>query len=154
MINISVSGFNSLNKTLKRFDKVDIKLLDLALKLCRVGEPVIRSTHGNHATINIVPIKNGYALNAEGEDILFIEFGTGDMTGSTKALYDQVPVTIYPGSWSEAHNGEYYQTGGYLKGFWHFAGQEYHYTEPHPAFYYAYQAMIIALPRIASGVFS
>lgn len=122
---------------------------EICKRLCKVGEPIIQATHGNHARVWSEPTKNGYKVCAEGEDILFIEFGTGDRAGVLSPWYDEVPPTVRPGSWSETH-AQQYSTQGY----WYFGGKRYEFTEPHPAFYYAYQAMVEALPQIAQEVFS
>ena len=150
---ITVDGLESLKKTLDYYADINTILLTVARRLCEVGEPIIQATHGHHAQIDIVQTNDGYVLRAEGQDVLFIEFGTGDMAGAMSNRYDQVPISVQPGSWSKAHGGEYWRTGGPGKGFWHFGGKEYHYTPPHPAFYYAYEAMVQARPQIASEEF-
>ena len=122
---------------------------EICNRLCKVGEPIIQATHGNHARVWSEPTKNGYKVCAEGEDILFIEFGTGLKAGQDAHLYDEVPGVVGEGTWSATH-AKMYSTWG----FWVFAGEIYYYTEPHPAFYYAYQAMVEALPQIAQEVFS
>lgn len=125
------------------------KVEEVAKRLCKVGEPIIQATHGNHARVWSEPTENGYKVCAEGEDILFIEFGTGLKAGQDAHLYDEVPGVVGEGTWSATH-AKMYSTCG----FWVFAGEIYYYTEPHPAFYYAYQAMVEALPQIAQEVFS
>ena len=96
------------------------------------------------------PIENGYAITADGDQrLLIIEFGAGDATGIMAGEYDEVPSVVYPGSWSESHAQMYSRYG-----FWVFAGQILHEVEPNPAFYYAYQAMVEALPQIANEVFA
>lgn len=134
-----------INRMLHLREKVE----EVAQRLCKVGEPIIQATHGNHARVWSEPTKNGYKVCAEGEDILFIEFGTGLKAGQDAHLYDEVPSVVGEGTWSATH-AKMYSTWG----FWVFAGEIYYYTEPHPAFYYAYQAMVEALPQIAQEVFS
>lgn len=151
---ITITGVKHLQERIAKYSKLETDCYVLVKRLCEVGEPIIRNWHGNHASITIEPIEKGYVLKAEGEDILFIEFGTGSATGSMSSFYDQVPAVVRPGSWSEAHQGEYAKTGGFPVGYWHFGGQRYTQTPPHPAFYYAYQSMVEALPRIASEVFA
>ena len=92
--------------------------------------------------------ENVRAVVALGSAVLFIEFGTGDMAGATAVLYDQVPTVVRPSSWSETHSQQYS-----TQGFWYFGGKMYRETVPHPAFYYAYQAMVQALPQIVSEEF-
>ena len=148
---ISITGIDSAIKTVAKYIAIEAKLANIAKRLCEVGEPIIRQTHGHHARVWYEEFENGYRIVAEGQDILFIEFGTGNLTGTMSEKYDAVPqVALEPGSWSKAHQGEYWKTGGYRKGHWHFAGEEYTETPPHPAFYYAYQAMVQALPQIAA----
>ena len=147
-MDITISGnLTNIIKTVNKYVDLENKVLEIAKQLCAIGEPIIRQTHGNHAVIITEPIENGYKITADGEDILFIEFGTGDMAGVMDSLYDSVPGVVGQGTWSETHAQMYSKYG-----FWVFGGQIYRYTEPHPAFYYAYQAMVEALPQIAQEV--
>lgn len=143
---ISITGIDSAIKTVAKYIAIEAKLANIAKRLCEVGEPIIRQTHGKHASgIWSEETPDGYKIVAEGEDLLFIEFGAGDMAGTTSVLYDQVPVSVRPGSWSETHARQYS-----TQGFWYFGGKLYRETVPHPAFYHAYEAMVQALPQIAS----
>ena len=145
-MNITVTGVEHALKTLSRYTDMDAKLTELAERLCReVGLPIIASVH-HGAYIN--PIANGCSIVAEGTDVLFIEFGTGDSAGVMDALYDAVPPEVGQGTWSATHAQMYTRYG-----FWVFAGTVYHETPPHPVFYYAYQDMVQAIPRIAREVF-
>ena len=148
-MDITVTQSGNMRGWINRMLHLREKVEEVAKRLCKVGEPIIQATHGNHARVWSEPTENGYKICAEGEDVLFIEFGTGDRAGVLSPWYDQVPSEVRPGSWSESHAQMYSRYG-----FWVFAGQIYHYTEPHPAFYYAYQAMVEALPQIAQEVFS
>ena len=142
---VSITGFDSMIHTVRRFQNAEERLEKIAKRLCEVGEPIIRQTHGHHARVWYEQLRDGYRIVAEGQDILFIEFGAGDMAGTTSTLYDQVPAVVRPGSWSETHAKQYS-----TQGFWFFGGKMYRETVPHPAFYYAYQAMVQALPQIVS----
>lgn len=148
MISITVTRTGDALERVQKLLDVKAKLAEVAKRLCEVGEPIVRATHGNHARVWTEPTENSYKISAEGEDVLFIEFGTGDRAGVLSPWYDQVPPEARPGSWSESHARMYSRYG-----FWVFGGQIYHYTEPHPAFYDAYQAMVEALPQIAQEVF-
>ena len=148
-MDITITQSGKMRGWIDRMIHVRGKVAEVAQRLCEVGAPIIQATHGNHARVWSEPTENGYKICAEGEDVLFIEFGTGDRAGVLTPWYDQVPSEVRPGSWSESHAQMYSRYG-----FWVFAGQIYHYTEPHPAFYYAYQAMVEALPQIAQEVFS
>ena len=148
-MDITVTQSGNMRGWINRMLHLREKVEEVAKRLCKVGEPIIQATHGNHARVWSEPTKNGYKVCAEGEDILFIEFGTGLKAGQDAHLYDEVPGAVGEGTWSATH-AKMYSTWG----FWVFAGEIYYYTEPHPAFYYAYQAMVEALPQIAQEVFS
>lgn len=148
MISISVTRTGDALERVQKLLDVKARVAEIAKRLCEVGEPIIRATHGNHARVWTEPTENGYKISAEGEDVLFIEFGTGDRAGVLSPWYDQVPADARPGSWSETHAQQYS-----TQGFWYFGGKRYEFTEPHPAFYDAYQAMVEALPQIAQEVF-
>lgn len=137
-------GLEDLINLFNRLGNLEDILTNILTRLCEIGENVIAQTHGHHAMVWSERTADGYSIIAEGQDILFIEFGTGDMAGATSVLYDQVPVSVRPGSWSETHSRQYS-----TQGFWFFGGNMYRETVPHPAFYYAYQAMVQALPQIA-----
>lgn len=147
-MDITVTQSGNMRGWINRMLHLREKVEEVAQRLCKVGEPIIQATHGNHARVWSEPTKNGYKVCAEGEDILFIEFGTGLKAGQDAHLYDEVPGVVGEGTWSATH-AKMYSTWG----FWVFAGEIYYYTEPHPAFYYAYQAMVEALPQIAQEVF-
>ena len=148
-MDITVTQSGNMRGWINRMLHLREKVEEVTQRLCKVGEPIIQATHGNHARVWSEPTKNGYKVCAEGEDILFIEFGTGLKAGQDAHLYDEVPGVVGEGTWSATH-AKMYSTWG----FWVFAGEVYYYTEPHPAFYYAYQAMVEALPQIAQEVFS
>lgn len=133
----------------QQLSDLDRKVKEVAERLCQIGEPIIRQVHGHNADrIETVPTKNGYKIVAEGQDILFIEFGAGDAAGSENANYDAVPWEAQPGTWSMNHAQMYSRYG-----FWVFGGQIYREVQPTPAFYYAYEYMVQNLPRIAREVF-
>lgn len=149
---ITVNGLGGLQRMLHRVQQLsdlDRKVKEVAERLCQIGEPIIRQVHGNNADrIETVPTKNGYKIVAEGQDILFIEFGAGDAAGSENANYDAVPWEAQPGTWSMNHAQMYSRYG-----FWVFGGQIYREVQPTPAFYYAYEYMVKNLPMIAREVF-
>ena len=120
----------------------------MAKRLCEIGEPIIRQVHGNHALVWTEPSDHGYKIVAEGEDVLFIEFGAGDQAGSENGLYDEVPSVARPKSWSETHAQQYSTYGR-----WYFGGQRFTTVAPTPAFYYAYEYMVQNLPTVAREVF-
>lgn len=145
---VQVSGVAHALKTVSRYADIDNKLLEIAKRLCDIGEPIIRQVHGHHADVTTEPIKNGYKITASGEDVLFIEFGAGNAAGRDAGKYDDVPSVVRPGSWSETHAKQYVMYGN-----WWFGGVAYVEVAPTPAFYYAYEYMVQNLPQIIKDVF-
>ena len=156
-IPLSVDGCTKALKTLEKY-KADIKpkLDEVCRRLAELGAEEARRILGTvdpmegntDATVSTRKLENGWAITMSGSDVYFIEFGTGDRAGVLSPWYDEVPADARPGSWSETH-AQQYSTQGY----WYFGGKRYEFTEPHPAFYDAYQAMVEALPQIAQEVF-
>ena len=147
---IAITGIDRIRERIERIANLQERCAEIARRLCEVGEPIIRAAHGNHATVMAAPIDNGYAITADGDHrLLIIEFGAGDAAGLIAGEYDEVPSVVRPGSWSATHARMYSRYG-----FWVFAGHILHEVEPNPAFYYAYQAMVEALPQIANEVFA
>lgn len=144
---ISVKGVEHAVKTITKFGNTDKLLMDIAYTLCEIGAKVAEAGYGSHASV--VPTRTSYGakIDIDGEDVLFIEFGTGDAAGIHAAQYDAVPAVVYPGSWSETHAHQYERLG-----FWFWHGTKFTETPPHPYTYDAYQAMIQALPRVVQGV--
>lgn len=145
---IDIKGIDSLIGRLKRYENIDEKLAEVTRRLVEIGEPIIQAVHGSNNKVTIGKTANGYQIVAEGETVLFLEFGTGDAAGREADKYDAVPSVVRPGSWSETHARQYSRYG-----FWIFGGQKYTETAPNPAFYDAYIAMVDALPQIAKEVF-
>lgn len=144
---ITVTGVEHALATLSRYADIDKKLNEIAKRLCEIGEPIIRQVHGNHASVWTEPTATGYKITAEGEDVLFIEFGAGDQAGSENGNYDAVPSSARPGSYSETHAQMYSRYG-----YWYFGGHKFTTVAPTPAFYYAYEYMVQNLPRIIREV--
>ena len=109
---------------------LDKKLQEIADRLCQIGTPIIEQVHGHHAKVWCEPTKKGYKIVAEGEDVLFIEFGAGDAT-MNPMFENYVGVDVYPGAYSEqVGSGEYAETGK-----WHFGGKTYTEVQPRMGLY-------------------
>ena len=146
---ISVTGIDRIKERIEKYADLQSKLLELAWRLCEVGSAICDSVYHTSVSVYVEKTDDGAKVVCEGEDVLFIEFGTGDKAGALAANYDAVPPEVAPGTWSATH-AKMYSTYG----FWYFGGQRYEYTEPHPATYEAYKAMVEALPQIANEVFA
>lgn len=126
-----------LDEVCKRL--VEIGMLEAQLHL------VLANGNTDATILQPVKIDNGYKLVMQGEDVYFVEFGTGDAANPNGYA---VSVPVYPGSYSEEH-AEKYATYG----FWWYGGEKLTETPAYMPMYYAGKRMREELPRIVKEVF-
>ena len=149
---ISIKGIDHAIKTIEKYANMQDKLLELAYRLCEIGSTVCDSVYHTSVSVYVKRTEAGAMVVCEGEDVLFIEFGTGNAAGELSGLYDAVPSVVRPGSWSETHDRQYSRFGFW---FWYSGQTEPTYeTRPHPATYMAYEQMVRAIPQVAREVFA
>lgn len=108
------------------------------------------SEGNDRVRVTVKEMENGCAVIAEGEDVYFLEFGTGVAAG---AGYDTSvitpPVDISSGSWSRTKG-----TGEFEKyGSWHHDGQKYTLTIPRKGMYFAVKEAQRRCNEVAEEVF-
>ena len=140
-------------KELEKYQKeIKPKLDEVCKRLAEIGKEEALSVingislqDGNAVErVDVVQIENGYKLVMEGEDVYFIEFGTGD---GVSAHYDtSVPVAW--GSWSAEHSQMLF-----TKGFWYYDKVRYTGTKAYMPMYHAEKKMREEKPRIMKEVF-
>ena len=152
-IELSVDSCNKAIKELQEYQKrIKPKLDEVCRRVAEVGRDEalsiingIRLQDGNAVErVDVVKIDNGYKLVMEGEDVYFIEFGTGD---GVSAHYD-VSVPVAWGSWSAEHSQMLWN-----KGFWYYDNVRYTGTTAYMPMYYAERKMREEAPRIVREVF-
>ena len=152
-IKLSVDSCREAIKELENYQKrIKPKMDEVCRRLAEIGKneaisivSSIRLQEGNAVErVDVVQTSNGYKLVMEGEDVYFIEFGTGD---GVSAHYDtSVPVAW--GSWSQEHSQMLWN-----KGFWYYDHVRYTGTQAYMPMYYAEKAMREALPKVVKEVF-
>ncbi len=132
----------------KKVDELMSRLSELAraTAISRYAEGVM---DGNtDVTVSIEPIEHGFVLRADGEDVYFLEFGTGTAAGQG---YDTSviapPVSIEPWSWA----GKDSKTAE--RGYWFYDGVKYFMTVPTMGMYHAVKEVETQLQQIANEVF-
>lgn len=152
-IELSIDSINKAIKELQEYQKrIRPKLDEVCRRVAEVGRDEalsiingIRLQDGNAVErVDVVPTDNGYKLVMEGEDVYFIEFGTGD---GVSAHYD-VSVPVAWGSWSAEHSQMLWN-----KGFWYYDNVRYTGTTAYMPMYYAERKMREEAPRIVKEVF-
>lgn len=152
-VELSVDSCNKAIKELQAYQKeIKPKLDEVCRRVAEVGRDEalsiingIRLQDGNAVErVDVIKIDNGYKLVMEGEDVYFIEFGTGD---GVSAHYD-VSVPVAYGSWSAEHSQMLWKNG-----FWYYDKVRYTGTPAYMPMYYAERKMREEAPRIVKEVF-
>ena len=158
IVPLSVSGIEQLQKAVGEYQKwQEQKTAELLDRLAMLGASTAsirfaRATYTGlkNATVTVEPLANGYVIKAEGQSVLFLEFGSGIRYGSghpENAEYGMGPGT-YPdgkGHWDDP------------KGWWlpkNKGGGHTYGNPPAMAMYEARKSIEQELARIVKEVFS
>lgn len=156
-IELSEESATAAAEYLKAHKKqVDPKLKEVCKRLAEIGasEASARFARGDHGnggvSVSVEPIENGYKIVASGQDVYFIEFGTGVFAGIAygDSGVPAVSVPVYPGSYSEQNKRRFSEYG-----FWYYKGERLEGTEAEMPMYYAGRAIRMNEKRIAQEVF-
>lgn len=158
VISLSTSGIEHLEKELKDFKTwQEAKAKELAERLATLGASVAslrfaRATYTGvkDAAVTVEPITNGYMVRANGESVLFLEFGSGVRygTGHPEASDFGMGAGTYPdgkGHWDDPRGWWIPKSAG--------GGHTYG-NPPAMAMYDARKQIEQELPRIVKEVFS
>ena len=160
-IELSVDSCERAIDELQKYERdIRPKLEEVCKRLAELGRDTAQrifdeaSSNVEEGNGNVVvtcePISNGWKIVASGEDVYFIEFGTGNSAG---AFYGEgLPATsvpIYPGSYSQQNSGQFAKWG-----YWFHEGNIMSSTTVYMPMYYAGKAIRENAERIAQEVFS
>jgi len=155
-VRINVFDRGSITRAIKMLEKMQKDFTDkvpvFIEKMSEVVSESLKSSYGDSYGITVATdvVENGYVISANGEQVVFIEFGAGDDANETHAFASVMPFDVSPGSWSRSEEGkEMYAKFGY----WKFHGIKYTYIEPRNAFEKAYVDVLKNYARIAEEVF-
>ena len=152
-IELSSSGVRRAIQELNDYKKQCRKKMDeVCRRVAEVGAQEaerivneVRAQDGNFVDyVGVIKIDNGYKIVMQGEDVYFIEFGTGD--GIAPHYDTSAPVAW--GSWSAEHSQMLWK-----QGFWYYDGVKYTGTTAYMPMYYAEKKMREEMPRIVKEVF-
>ena len=153
MIELSPSSCAKALKELEKYQKeIKPKLDEVCKRLAEIGRDeaisivdTIRMQEGNTVErVEAVPIENGWKIVMEGEDVYFIEFGTG--SGVSPHYDTSVPAAW--GTWSAEHSQMLWR-----QGFWYYDNVRYEGTPAYMPMYYAEKKMREEMPRVVREVF-
>ena len=151
----------SINRAIEALEKHEVwrkqKVTEYVKRLTKVGVETAQTTYGGQVSVNMIPSMDG--IRAQGDQVVFLEFGTGVKVQDHPELSNTLPIEIMPGSWSEGPEGKHtwstWLAGGYIRGNWSQRRfNEYPYnTEPRPGMWNAYKAIEAAQEKTAKEVF-
>lgn len=153
VVELSAESCKRAVKELEKYQKeIKPKMDEVCKRLAEIGRDEaisvvngIKLSEGNSVErIEAVQIDNGWKIVMSGEDVYFIEFGTGD--GVTPHYDTTVPVAW--GTWSAEHDQILWK-----QGFWYFNKVRYTGTPAYMPMYYAEKRMREEMPRIVKEVF-
>lgn len=150
-IDLSNDGINkAISELNKHKAEVDAKTKELAERLATLGRNIAASGYsGGKVTVTVVPTDNGFEIDANGEDVCFLEFGAGVSASASKnPLSAQMPFEVRPGSWSEQNARQFSE-----KGYWYYGGKKYESVPQRNAMYSAYRSIMDNVYIIAKEVF-
>lgn len=135
-------------EALQRFEE---QVQEFLREIAELGAQEAQTRYGFSVLVTVQPIENGYAVSADGDAVVFLEFGAGAATNSGNTLAQEMPFDVRRGSYSDLNQGEY-QATGYR--YWHFGGVKYTEVQPRNAMESAYRAMLDQWQDIARSVFA
>lgn len=157
----------SIDEAIKEIKKNKQDLQKKAKMVCKrlaeVGLSVARiyfipeAWSGNaDVTLTVEPMSNGYKLVADGEDVLFMEFGAGVTAGlgyDTKEIAPPVDISI--GSWSREHSGPFWKTWqkNPATAHWYYNGRAFDGIAPQMGMYHASKESKAQIEKVVKEVF-
>ena len=137
-------------KILREFDaKVDIFLNEIANLGRDTFDALGYTVDSGEITVTVEEIENGYAINAAGQGIVFLEFGAGDTVNSGNRYAPLMPFEVRPGSYSEINAQQYELTER-----WVFGGVVYTQISPRNGMQTAWETIMQNWRDIAERVFA
>lgn len=126
---ISVADIERALRKVERYaEKIDGRMNRLTEVLAKDGAEAAADAYGSSSVdVNAIYEGNGTSLVvAQGEPVVFLEFGAGDTVATPEFTEANFPFDISSGSYSRTEgSGEYDETGK-----WHFGKREYRYIYP------------------------
>lgn len=147
-ITLNINGLSEAEGHLKNLsDSFEEKCLEVCRLLVETyGEPIARASFGNRTLV--MPIDHGYSLSVNGQDVFFIEFGTGVYSDTGHPWAGSAPGGAAPGSWSKDHAQMFTRYGK-----WYFGGRWIEGTHPYRGMLQAWEQMVAHVDEIVAEVF-
>ena len=140
----------------RSLQKLADDLMEYARRLETAEEEIVQrmSTEaaaeaGKYFSEGVSVFPNGHGITANGESVVFEEFGAGATVRDLFPGGADVSFEIRRGAYSELHHGEYEQTG---YEYWHHHGQRLTHVDAGNGLFYGMEAARSSAPEIVKEV--
>ena len=127
-------------------------------ELAEIGQRAAQAAYGSPVAVTVEPIDNGMCIRANGDAVVFLEFGAGSAVDQSDMFADRMPFEVRRGSFSDAKGVDQQgrPRGSYARHnyqYWEFGGQTYTEVYPTNGMQHAYEAMMQDIRTLAKRVF-
>ena len=146
-VEVSVKGLDTAIRLLQRNSKNIDRFLE---RLCEVGQNAAQAAFGNAVSVTWSKSGDGYVITANGEAVMFLEFGAGIYTDEAHEFASQMPFEVAPGSFSQTVG-----QGQFIPGereFWYWGHTRMEGVQPRRGMWQCYRAMEDSLERVWTEV--
>lgn len=159
-INVDLFNTKSIDEAIKRLDDYNKKFVKACDKieeeLARLGAMIVDNNYQMIAdsgtyVVDWVQTKDGWMAIAQGDTVVFLEFGTGILTQDYPHPKSEGLPRIAPGEWSQTEGSGQYIVG--VHEYWHYRGKKYTGSVATHGFYFAKKELKERGVQIALGIF-
>ena len=150
---LDAASIDNAIKAIEEYEKDFLRKCDeFTRQLAEFGGKAAGTIFGEAVQMSVVKEKDYvYSINANGERVCFLEFGTGVYADSSHPFAPTSGIDIYPGSWSDVYGAGKWHQWVYE---WHKNPNEFPYNRvPRRALLKAYNAMVDNAGQLARRVF-
>lgn len=139
-------------ETMRLAREFDRKVDEFVREIASIGAQAAAGAYGGRVGVSIEGIGNGFSICADGQQVVFIEFGAGSAVNTGNMFAGQMPFEVRQGSYSDSKNppGPYAKSG---YRFWKFGGNLYTEIVPANGMENAHKAMMQDMRNVAMRVF-
>lgn len=131
-----------------RLDKVCKRLAEEGAREARLHSMMSKDYGNDDVNISVEKMENGYKVVMSGQDIYFVEFGTGMYAGEYAGDASNVSVGIMPADYSDTHAQQYSK-----KGYWFHDNVFYRGTPAEMPMYWAGKRIREIMPKVIKEIY-
>lgn len=136
----------------------ETRLSQFLVELAEIGQRAAQSAYGSPITVTVEETENGVSIRANGDAVVFLEFGAGSAVDGSNVFANTMPFPVRRGSFSDAKgvDARGNPRGSYARHnyeYWEFNGIQYTKVYPKNGMQRAYEAMLQDIRLLAARVF-